>query len=203
MRGRPYCKRRRKLEELLARALPDGWALAPATTDPAVARTWMLTHTGTGLEGVVAKRLEQPYRPGQRGWQKLRSRITAEAVVGGITGPVAGPHELILGRHDDNGRLRIAGRTTALRSPTAARLGALLEEQAHAWPEHLPAHTAGAYPEPLTPASAQPSSSRCPPTSLPMDSDGATPCGSSAHGTNCRRATSRRVCCRRRPRSDG
>jgi len=144
LRGRPYWKRRRKLEKLLGGGLPDGLVLTPATTDPAVARTWMLAHTGTGLEGVVAKRLDQPYRPGRRGWQKLRTRITAEAVVGGITGPLEAPQELILGRHDDTGRLRIVGRTTPLRSPTAARLGLLLEEQAHAWPERLPAHRWGA-----------------------------------------------------------
>src|SRR5215212_9949680 len=89
LRGRPYWKRRRKLEKLLGGGLPDGLVLTPATTDPAVARTWMRAHTGTGLEGVVAKRLDQPYRAGRRGWQKLRTRITAEAVVGGITGPRA------------------------------------------------------------------------------------------------------------------
>jgi ATP-dependent DNA ligase len=144
LRGRPYWKRRRKLEKLLSGGLPDGLVLTPATTDPAVARTWLLAHPGTGLEGVVAKRLDQPYRPGRRGWQKLRTRITAEAVVGGITGPLEAPRELILGRHDDTGRLRIIGRTNRLRSPTAARLGALLEEQAHAWPERLPAHSWGA-----------------------------------------------------------
>ena len=100
----------------------------PATANPAVARAWMLAHTGTGLEGVVAKRLDQPYRPGQRGWQKLRTRITAEAVVGGITGPVQRPQELILGRHDDTGRLRspaappapLTHRRTAWRAPRGA-----------------------------------------------------------------------------------
>ena len=135
---------RRKLGKLLGCGLPDGLVLTPATTDPAVARTWMRAHTGTGLEGVVAKRLDQPYRPGRRGWQKLRTRLTAEAVVGGITGPLKVPQELILGRYDDTGRLRIVGRTTPLRPPTAARLGALLEEHAHAWPERLPAHSWGA-----------------------------------------------------------
>ena len=59
-------------------------------------------------------------------------------IIGGITGLLDVPHELILGRRDTTGRLRIAGRTTALRPPTATRLGALLEEQAHAWPERLP-----------------------------------------------------------------
>jgi ATP-dependent DNA ligase len=91
LRGQPYWKRRRKLEKLLGGGLPDGLVLTPATTDPAIARTWMRAHTGTGLEGVVAKRLDQPYRPGRRGWQKLRTRITAEAVVGGITGPLEAP----------------------------------------------------------------------------------------------------------------
>jgi hypothetical protein len=194
LRGRPYWKRRRKLEKLLSGGLPDGLVLTPATTDPAVARTWLLAHPGTGLEGVVAKRLDQPYRPGRRGWQKLRTRITAEAVVGGITSPLEAPRELILGRHDDTGRLRIIGRTNRLRSPTAARLGALLEEQAHAWPERLPAHSWGA-PRTATPASAPTWSSRCPPTSPSTGSNGATPCGSSARGTTCRRATSRRGCC--------
>jgi ATP-dependent DNA ligase len=36
-RDRPYRKRRRKLEKLLARGLPDGLVLTPATTDAAVA----------------------------------------------------------------------------------------------------------------------------------------------------------------------
>jgi ATP-dependent DNA ligase len=53
-------ERRRKLEKLLGRGLPDGLVLTPAATDPAVARTWMLAHPGPGLEGVVAKRLDQP-----------------------------------------------------------------------------------------------------------------------------------------------
>jgi hypothetical protein len=79
-----------------------------------------------------------------RAWQKLRTRVTAEAVVGGAIGPVDAPRELILGRFDERGRLRIAGRTTALRSPSSARLGPLLEEHPHAWPERLPAHSWGA-----------------------------------------------------------
>jgi ATP-dependent DNA ligase len=145
LRGQPYWKRRRKLEKLLGHGLPAGLVLTPATTDPAVARTWMLAHTGTSLEGIVAKQLDQPYRPGRRGWQKLRTRITAEAIVGGVTGPLEAPHELILGRHDDTGRLRIAGRTTPLRSPAAAAgLGALLHPAtAHPWPELLPPHPYG------------------------------------------------------------
>lgn len=141
LRDRPYWKRRRKLEKL---KLSDGLVLTPATTDPAVARSWMLVTIDTGIEGVVAKRLDQPYRPGMRGWQKHRTRITAEAIVGGITGSIDAPRELILGRHDEHGRLRIAGRTTTLQPATSTRIAAVLEEQAHAWPERLPAHSWGA-----------------------------------------------------------
>jgi ATP-dependent DNA ligase len=139
---RPYAKRRRKLEKLAARGLPDGLVLTPATTDAAVARTWMLGHTHTGIEGVVAKRLNQPYRPGQRAWQKLRTRVTAEAIVGGITGCVDAPQDLVLGRYQQ-GRLRIAGRTTALQPATSTRIGQLLEQDDHDWPEKLPAHSWG------------------------------------------------------------
>jgi ATP-dependent DNA ligase len=63
-RDRPYRKRRRKLEKLLAHGLPDGLVLTPAATDAAVARSWMLGCGTTGIEGVVAKRLDQP-RPVQ------------------------------------------------------------------------------------------------------------------------------------------
>jgi ATP-dependent DNA ligase len=143
-RDRPYRKRRRKLEKLLADGLPDGLVLTPATTDAVVARSWMLGHAGTGLEGVVAKRLDQTYRPGVRAWHKLRTRVTAEAVVGGIIGAVEAPQELILGRFDDSGRLRIAGRTTRLSPIASAKLAALLHPAtAHPWPELLPPHPYG------------------------------------------------------------
>jgi ATP-dependent DNA ligase len=47
---RPYAKRRRKLEKLAARGLPDGLVLTPATTNRAVARSLLLVgHTYTGL----------------------------------------------------------------------------------------------------------------------------------------------------------
>ena len=48
-RDRPYRKRRRKLEKLLARAWLDGLVPTPSTTDAAVASSWMLGHA-TGIE---------------------------------------------------------------------------------------------------------------------------------------------------------
>ena len=60
LRDRPYGKRRRKLEELLgASRLPDGLVLTPATTDPTVARGWMLAHRCRVWRTRVAKRVDQ------------------------------------------------------------------------------------------------------------------------------------------------
>jgi bifunctional non-homologous end joining protein LigD len=68
-----------------------------------------------GLEGVVAKRLDAPYRPGGRGpdWRKVKNIRTQAVVVGGWR-PGAGRRaggigSLLLGVHDDRGDLVFAG----------------------------------------------------------------------------------------------
>ena len=63
LRARPYSRRRRVLEKLLDRHLPDRVALMPMTTDLAAAQLWMVDHCAAGMEGVVAKRLDQAYDP--------------------------------------------------------------------------------------------------------------------------------------------
>jgi ATP-dependent DNA ligase len=159
---RPYTTRRRKLEKFAARGLPHGLVLTPATTDPAVARSWLLGHTtsGSGIEGVVAKHVDQPYRPGVRGWQKLRTHLTAEAVVGGIIGPLHAPSVLLLGRPDPTGRLQLAGRTTALSPTASAAVAAAIRPQLglrHPWPEVLPSTRWGRPGPPTTYTQIQPS----------------------------------------------
>jgi ATP-dependent DNA ligase len=102
---------------------------------------------------VVAKRLDQPYRAGGRTWRKIRTRRTAEAVVGGVLGSIARPEALIVGRYDARGRLRVAGRTTALPRPARAELGRLLTMPAsgtHPWPVTIPSSRFGQRPsEPI------------------------------------------------------
>ena len=79
----PYTQRRRLLEGLGLRG--DGLAVPPATVGrgPDV----LAASRALGLEGVVAKRLDSPYRPGERGpdWVKVRNRARQEFVVGGWT----------------------------------------------------------------------------------------------------------------------
>jgi hypothetical protein len=117
LRNRPYWKRRRKLEKLLGGHLPDG-LVSSRHRRPAVARSWMLAHTSTGLEGFVAKRLDQPYRPGQRGWQKSRTRITAEAVVGGGNRVTEHPpHEGIVSASSIRTPCSVCARTSGCTGP--------------------------------------------------------------------------------------
>ena len=141
VRGQPYSGRRRALEELLARRLPPGLVLAPSTTDPSAARAWLLGHTTSGIEGVVAKRIEHPYRSGVRGWQKLRTRLTAEAVVGGVIGPLHAPKVLLLGRPGEAGEFHLVGRTTELTPTASGAVAAVLAPRmgaGHPWPDMLP-----------------------------------------------------------------
>ncbi|MFD7438360.1 hypothetical protein [Streptomyces sp. NPDC059861] len=104
--GRPYARRRAALEELFAsRELRAPLTLCPATTDPAVAREW-LSWTAAGLEGLCFKRLDGPYVPGARSWQKYKVRVTAEAIIGAVTGTLTAPRTVLLGRYDTAGRLQ-------------------------------------------------------------------------------------------------
>ena len=122
------------------------------TTDLAVARIWMLNHTSAGIEGVVAKRLNHAYRANGRTWSKIRMRLTAEAIVGGVIGSLEQPEALILGRHDHRGRLHVAGRTTPLPPPACTEISAVLTPAAggHPWLPAIPSSRFGQLPsEPI------------------------------------------------------
>ena len=146
--GQRLRERRRALERLVPLLSPP-LQVTPATADHDVAAAWLRDYTtaDVGVEGLVIKALGQPYRPGVRAWLKLRSRTTAEAVVGAITGTLARPDRLVLGLHDRAGRLRVAG-TTAPLSPDQRRdLRPHLRPPAgeHPWPAVLPPGMVGPF----------------------------------------------------------
>lgn len=89
LRGYPYWVRREVLLQLLGDAAPP-LAVVPMTTDSQAAHAWLTEHVGSGIEGVVAKRLDHGYRPGKRAWRKVKARASAEAVVGGCARPDRG-----------------------------------------------------------------------------------------------------------------
>ncbi|MCT9141795.1 ATP-dependent DNA ligase [Streptomyces violarus] len=132
----PYRRRRAALENLFAEyQLTAPWALCPTTTDPATVHEWLTNWTAVGLEGVVYKRLESRYEPSVRGWRKYKVRVTEDAVVGAVTGPVTAPRSLLLGRYDTEGRLRYVGRSTTLPQAAGRAVAALLVPAAgdHPW----------------------------------------------------------------------
>jgi ATP-dependent DNA ligase len=106
----PQGERRRRLEQALGGAGPSVH-LTPVTGDAALAREWFTLFEGAGLDGVIAKPVDQPYAPDKRVMQKVKHARTADCVVGGFrwhkSGPVVG--SLVLGLHDDAGALQHVG----------------------------------------------------------------------------------------------
>lgn len=134
---RRYRARRARLEDLFARRdLAAPWTLCPATTDRATAQGWLDPAWGVArIEEVVCKGLAQPYVPGKRGWIKVRTRQTSEAVIGGVTGSLRAPQTLLLGRYTRSEDLRLIDRTTALSAAARHELGQELSpaDAGHPW----------------------------------------------------------------------
>jgi len=145
LRASPFGQRRSRLEQALARAEPP-IHLTPATTDRELALDWFDRFEGAGLDGVVAKRIEDPYRCGVRAMVKIKHQRTADCVVAGFRWHKNGPGTLVgsllLGLHDDDGTLHHVGICAAF---TAARRKELVQELAPLRDGALDAHPWGAW----------------------------------------------------------
>ena len=123
--------RRAALERFARRYLRDHprIRLSPATTDVSVARRWFEAHTG--LDGVIAKRLDRGYESGQRSGavRKVKRARTADCVVGGFR-YASKRHEvgsLLLGLYDQTHRLNHVGFTSSMRREERPELTKKLE----------------------------------------------------------------------------
>ena len=68
--GKPLSERRAALDAFVRKAGRSPiLGLSRATRSAATARRWL---SGAGLDGIMAKRLDQPYRPGERAWRKFK-----------------------------------------------------------------------------------------------------------------------------------
>ena len=124
----PLAKRREALDRFLARNEVPGLQLSPATVNRATAVQW-LKRSGGALDGVIAKRLDLEYRPGERAMIKIKQQRTADCVVGGFRyaekKPVVG--SLLLGLYDDQGLLNHVGFTSAIPATERVSLTKKLE----------------------------------------------------------------------------
>src|SRR5947209_6112686 len=142
LREVPLEERRARLDEVLGNAAAP-IHLSPTTRDRALAEDWFRRFEGAGLDGVMAKRLDAPYRAGERTMIKVKHRRTADCVVAGFRWHVKGPGtmvgSLLLGLYDDEGTLHHVGVTaaftTAVRKQLVTELAPLRERalDAHPW----------------------------------------------------------------------
>ncbi|MEU4510353.1 non-homologous end-joining DNA ligase [Nonomuraea wenchangensis] len=109
--GLPYSERRRLLESVLT----PGFRWQVPASFPDHAERALDSSRRLGLEGVVCKRLNSPYRPGRRSteWTKIKNVSAVEVVIGGWR-PGGGRRSgtigsLLLGAYDERGRLRYVG----------------------------------------------------------------------------------------------
>ena len=128
--GLAFAQRRAALEELAGDGLgprlagpdelpprhagPAGLALTPLTGSREEAQPWL----GSG-EGVVAKDVGAPYRPGQReGMVKVKRVRTIDAVVAGYRPgkEIDTVGSLILGLYDEAGELHVVGHSSGIKA---------------------------------------------------------------------------------------
>lgn len=121
-------ERRSALEAFVSKNRNSRVRLSPKTTDTREAHRW-LDNVGGSLDGVIAKRLDDPYRPGERAMLKVKNIRTADCVVGGFryasNSRLLG--SLLLGLYNADGKLDHVGFTSALANEDKAALTKQLE----------------------------------------------------------------------------
>jgi ATP-dependent DNA ligase len=103
--------------------------LSPATTRRSQAVKW-LARAGGDLDGVVAKRLDEPYRAGERAMLKIKNMRTADCVVGGFRYATGSRQvgSLLLGLYNDQGLLDHVGFTSGIADSERPALTRKLEK---------------------------------------------------------------------------
>jgi len=126
---KPLSERRKALEKFHKANSVGDLMLSPATTDRRLALRW-LKRSGGALDGVVAKRLDQPYRFGERAMVKVKQLRTADCVVGGFRYAEKKREvgSLLLGLYDNEGALHHVGFTSGIPAKERPALTKKLEK---------------------------------------------------------------------------
>jgi ATP-dependent DNA ligase len=117
--ARSFGERRELLTATLGVTKPPLF-YTPATDDPKLAKDWFDRFEGAGLDGVVAKRMEEPYKPAARSMIKIKHLRTCDVVVGGfrwnreMEGQSVG--SLLLGLYDEERVFHLVGHTSSFKA---------------------------------------------------------------------------------------
>lgn len=112
----PFAQRHGALQRLFGRAgESEAFTMTVFTRDLRKAERW-LRNTALQTDGVIAKRLDLPYQPGERAMLKVKRMRTADCVVGGFRyeGNSKLVGSLLLGLYDDDGLLHHVGFTASI-----------------------------------------------------------------------------------------
>lgn len=110
LRPRPYRERRRRLEALFA-SLEPPWHITPITEDLDEASRWFEEYEAAGCDGIIVKRLDEPYVADKRLWVKWKHRRDCDCVVGGYRVHKDGDKigSILLGLYGDDGGFHFMG----------------------------------------------------------------------------------------------
>ena len=126
-----FTERRQALEQFFNDLPKKGMIrLSPASPKSEQADQWMRELATIGLDGIIAKRLDEPYRSGERiAMVKVKRIRTADCVVGGFRYAEKGKGigSLLLGLYDDEGLLNHVGFTSSFNREQREELRAVVE----------------------------------------------------------------------------
>jgi ATP-dependent DNA ligase len=128
---RPLRQRRKVLEMLMKKAgVLKRIVLSPCTTDHSKAAQWLHEAGNGGTDGVIAKRLDDAYTPGDRAMIKVKRLRTADWVVGGFRYASSSRQvgSLLLGLYDADGKVDHVGFTSTITDAERPALTRRLEE---------------------------------------------------------------------------
>jgi ATP-dependent DNA ligase len=114
---RPLTERRIALEALFAKlGRQERLRISPFSRQLRDAHNWLKRSGAGALDGVIAKPLEAPYQPGERGMLKVKRLRTADCVVGGFRYATGGKEvgSMLLGLFNDRGKLDHVGFTSGI-----------------------------------------------------------------------------------------
>lgn len=110
-------ERRALLEDILSGVRPPLF-ITPVTSDHDTAELWFHRFEGAGLDGVIVKPVDLPYKPGKRSMIKVKHVRTADCVVAGFRwykNSKDAVGSLLLGLYDEAGVLHYVGAASSLK----------------------------------------------------------------------------------------